>query len=92
MIITERIFNFKCFTNKYEKKNFPTQKRLEKVLNIKSITLNVLYAPYNSEEIRHACKSKYNLNRNVIHLKQALDHGLILKKVHKVIQFKKKHV
>ena len=72
-----------------KKKNFPTQKRLEKVLNIKSITLNVLYAPYNSEEIRHA---KYNLNRNVIHLKQALDHGLILKKVHKVIQFKKKHV
>ena len=39
-------------------------KRLEKVIkNNKSILLNVLYAPYNIEEIGHLYKSKYNLNR-----------------------------
>ena len=27
----------------------------------KSIALNNLYVPYNTKEIRHACKSKYNL-------------------------------
>ena len=32
-------------------------------LNNKSIALTVLYEPYNTEEIRHACKSKHNLNR-----------------------------
>ena len=31
--------------------------------NNKSIALNILYIPYNTEEIRHANKSKYNLNR-----------------------------
>ena len=41
-----------------------TQKRLEKVgSNNKSITLNILYVPYNTKEIRHGYKSKYNLNR-----------------------------
>ena len=30
-------------------------------LNNKSIALNILYAPYNSEEIKHAYKSKHNL-------------------------------
>ena len=29
--------------------------------NNKSIALNILYVPYNTEEIRHAYKSKYNL-------------------------------
>ena len=31
--------------------------------NNKSIALNTLYVPYNTEEIRHACNSKHNLNR-----------------------------
>ena len=29
----------------------------------KSIALNILYVPYNTEKIRHAYKSKYNLTR-----------------------------
>ena len=29
--------------------------------NNKSIALNILYVPYNTKEIRHAYKSKYNL-------------------------------
>ena len=29
----------------------------------KTIALNNLYVHYSSEEIRHACKSKYTLNR-----------------------------
>ena len=32
-------------------------------LNNKSIALNTFYLPYNTKEIRCACKSKYNLNR-----------------------------
>ena len=31
--------------------------------NKKSIALDILYMPHNTEEIRHAYKSKYNLNR-----------------------------
>ena len=31
--------------------------------NNKSIGLNILYVPHNTEEIRHACKSKHNLKR-----------------------------
>ena len=31
--------------------------------NNKSIALNILYVPHNTEKIRHAYKSKYNLNR-----------------------------
>ena len=42
---------------------FPTHKKdwneFEK--NNKTIALNILYVPYNTEEIRHAYKSKYNL-------------------------------
>ena len=38
-----------------------TGKSLKK--NNKSITLNILYVPHNSEEIRHAYKSKHNLSR-----------------------------
>ena len=32
-------------------------------LNDKSIALNILYLPYNNEKIKHAYKSKHNLNR-----------------------------
>ena len=28
-----------------------------------SIALNILYVPYNTKKIRHACKPKYNLTR-----------------------------
>ena len=42
---------------------FPSHKKdwneFEK--NNKTIALNILYVPYNTEEIRHAYKSKYNL-------------------------------
>ena len=31
--------------------------------NSKTIALNMLYVPYNSEEIRHSYKSKHNLTR-----------------------------
>ena len=32
-------------------------------LNNKLIALNILYVPYNTEEVRHAYKSKHDLNR-----------------------------
>ena len=31
--------------------------------NNKSIALNILYVPYNTEKIKHTYNSKYNLNR-----------------------------
>ena len=31
--------------------------------NNKSVALNTLYVPHNTEKIRYAYKSKYNLNR-----------------------------
>ena len=31
--------------------------------NNEPIALNILYVPHNTEKIRHAYKSKYNLNR-----------------------------
>ena len=45
--------------------NFPSHKKDWKKFesNNKSIALNVSYVPYNTEEIRHAYKSKYNLKR-----------------------------
>ena len=33
------------------------------VSNNKTIALNILYVPHNTEKVRHAYKSKYNLNR-----------------------------
>ena len=48
--------------------NFPSHKKDWKKLKLnqllliyKSIVLTILYVPYNTEEIRHAYKSKYNL-------------------------------
>ena len=45
--------------------DFPTSHNLRKKFesNNKSIALNILYVPYNTKEIRHAFKSKYNLKR-----------------------------
>ena len=61
-----RISKIEPFIDQYNWKeiNFPSQKeswrKLE--LNKKLIVLNFLYVPYNTKEIRHAYKSKYNLN------------------------------
>ena len=63
----DRISKVKPFIDKYNWKeiDFPSHskdwKKLE--LNNKSIALNILYAPHNTEKIRHAYKSKYNLTR-----------------------------
>ena len=47
-----------------KKQIFDQIKKAERSLNQnnKSIALNILHVPYNTEEIRHAYKSKYNLN------------------------------
>ena len=63
----QRIRKIKPFIDQYIWKDtdFPSHKRdwneFEK--NNKSIALNILYVPLNTEKIRHAYKSKYNLNR-----------------------------
>ena len=63
----ERISKIKPFIDQYNWNviDFPSQgkdwKKLE--LNNKSIALNILYVPYNTEKIRHPYKSKYNLTR-----------------------------
>ena len=63
----ERISKIKPFIGKYDWKeiDFPSQgkdwKKFES--NNKSIALNILYVPYNTEKIKHAYKSKYNLTR-----------------------------
>ena len=44
---------------------FITPKKLERFQqNNKTIALNILYVPYNTEEIRLAYKSKYNYKRD----------------------------
>ena len=64
----DRISNLKLFISQYKWKviNFPAQpsknwKKFE--LNNKSIALNVLYVPHNTEKIRLAYKSKHNFKR-----------------------------
>ena len=49
----------------WEEINFPSHKKHWKNFesNNKSITLNILYVPHNTEKIRNAYKSKHNLNR-----------------------------
>ena len=63
----DRISKIKPFIRRYNWKeiNLPPQKEGWKKFesNKKSIALNVLYVPYNTKEIRHAYKSKYNLKR-----------------------------
>ena len=51
-------YNWKEITFPSDKKDW---KKFES--NNKSLALNILYIPYNTEEIRHENKSKYNLNR-----------------------------
>ena len=63
----QRISNIKPFIDQYNWKeiDFPSHgkgwKKFES--NNKSIALNILYVPHNTEKIRHAYKSKYNLTR-----------------------------
>ena len=51
----------------WKKKDFPSHKKERKTFesNNKSIALNILYVPYNTEEIRHAYKSKHNLKHEI---------------------------
>ena len=64
-IHSERISKIKYFIDQYNWKeiNFPPHKKdwneLEK--NNKTIALNILNVPYNTEEITQAYKAKYNL-------------------------------
>ena len=64
---SERISNLKPFIDQYNWKgiNFPSQKEDWKKFesNNKSIALNILFVPYNAENIRLAYKSKHNFKR-----------------------------
>ena len=64
---SERISKIKPFIDKYDWKeiDFSSQGKDWKTFesNNKSIALNILYVFHNTEKIRHACKSKYNLTR-----------------------------
>ena len=63
----EKISKIKPFIDQFNWKeiDFPSHgkdwKKIES--NNKSIALNILYVPHNTEKIRHAYKSKYNLTR-----------------------------
>ena len=61
------ISKIKPFTDQYNWKeiDFPPHRKDCKKFesNNKSIALNILYVSHNTKEIRHAYKSKYNLNR-----------------------------
>ena len=63
----QRITKIKPFINQYDWKkiNFRSRKEGSKnfELSNKLIALNILYVPYNTKEIRHAYKLKYNLKR-----------------------------
>ena len=63
----ERISKIKPFIDKYNWKeiDYPSHSKDWKKFesNIKSIALNILYVPHNTEKIRHAYKSKNNLTR-----------------------------
>ena len=64
----ERISNLKPFFDQYNWKDieFPSQSKDWKKFqqNNKTIALNILFLPYNTEQIRHAYISKYNHERN----------------------------
>ena len=64
----ERISNIKPFIDQYNWKwiDSPSHQKNWKRFqqNNKTIALNILYVPYNTEEIRLAFKSKYNYKRD----------------------------
>ena len=63
----QRISKIKPFIDQYNWKDidFPSYGKCWKKFesNNKSIALNILYVPHNTEKIRYAYKSKYNLIR-----------------------------
>ena len=63
----QRISKIKPFLDKYNWKETDFLSHSKEWINFesntKSIVLNILYVLNNTEEIRHAYKSKYNLNR-----------------------------
>ena len=86
----ERISKIKSFIDQYNWKeiDFSSHRKDWKKFesNNKSIALNILYVSHNTKEIRHAYKSKYNLNReNQVILLMITDgkkcHYLVLKKL-----------
>ena len=64
---SSKISKIRLFVDQYNWKeiSFPSHKKDWKKfeLNNKPIALNILYVPHNTEEIRYAYKSKYNLKR-----------------------------
>ena len=86
----ERIPTIKPFIDQYNwnQINFPSHgkdwKKIES--NNKLVALNIFYVPYNTEKMRHAYKSKYNLTReNQVILLMITDgekwHYLVVKKL-----------
>ena len=65
----QRISKIKPFIGQYNWKNidFPSHSKNWKKfkVNNKLIALNILFIPYNTEEIRLAYKSKYNFKRKL---------------------------
>ena len=63
----QRISKIKPFIDQYNWKDidFPSHSKNWKKFesNNKSMALNILYVPHNTEKIRHAYKSEYNLTR-----------------------------
>ena len=61
----QRITKIKPFIDQYNWKeiNFPSHKKDWNEKNNKTIALNILYVPHNTEEIIHVYKSKHNLRR-----------------------------
>ena len=66
----ERISKIKLFIDKYNCKEiyFPSHKKdwKKSESNNKSIALNILYVPHNTEKIRHGYKSTRNLYKLII--------------------------
>ena len=62
----QRISKIKSFIDQYNCKeiNLPSHKKdWDEFEKIMKVPLNTLYVPCNTEKIRHAYKSKYNLKR-----------------------------
>ena len=75
--------------NFFLKLMFNTQKKLHKLHN----DLPILLERKKTKKIENLVTNLYEKNKYVIHiknLKQVLNHGLILKKVHGVIKFNQK--
>ena len=64
----ERMSNLKPFTDQYKWKGIELPSHLKDWKRFeqrnKAIALNILYVPFNTEQIKHAYKSKYNHKRD----------------------------